>query len=93
MRKEYIRNKDERPKFTFKEQKEFENIYSDIEGLEIKIAEIEEEMNKNSSSYGLLNELDQEKTKLEEELLEKYERQEYLEEIAKKIEEYNQNRI
>ena len=50
-------------------------------------------MNKNSSSYGLLNELNQEKTKLEEELLEKYERQEYLEEIAKKIEEYNQNRI
>ena len=92
-KKEYIRNKDERPKFTFKEQKEFENIYSDIEELEIKIAEIEEEMNKNSSSYGLLNELDQEKTKLEEELLEKYERQEYLEEIAKKIEEYNQNRI
>ena len=92
-KKEYIRNKDERPKFTFKEQKEFENIYSDIEGLEIKIAEIEEEMNKNFSSYGLLNELDQEKTKLEEELLEKYERQEYLEEIAKKIEEYNQNRI
>ena len=44
---------------------------------------------KNSSSYGLLNELDQEKTKLEEELLEKYERQEYLEDIAKKIEEYN----
>ena len=92
-KKEYIRNKDERPKFTFKEQKEFENIYSDIEELEIKIAEIEEEMNKNSSSYGFLNELDQEKTKLEEELLEKYERQEYLEEIAKKIEEYNQNRI
>mgnify|MGYP002519530628 CR=1 FL=1 len=28
-------------------------------------------MNKNFSSYGLLNELDQEKTKLEEELLEK----------------------
>ena len=56
------------------------------------IAEIEEEMNKNSSSYGLLNELDQEKTKLEEELLEKYERQEYLEGIARKIEEYNNNR-
>ena len=57
-----------------------------------KISEIEEEMIKNSSSYGLLNELDQEKTKLEEELLEKYERQEYLEDIAKKIEEYNNNK-
>ena len=54
--------------------------------------EIEEDMNKNSSSYGLLSELDQEKTKLEEELLEKYERQEYLEGIARKIEEYNNNR-
>ena len=39
-----------------------------------------------------INELDQEKTKLEEELLEKYERQEYLEDIAKKIEEYNNNK-
>lgn len=84
-----MKNKDERPKFTFKEQKEFETIYTDIEAIENKIAEIEEEMIKNSSSYGLLNELDQEKTKLEEELLEKYERQEYLEDIAKKIEEYN----
>ena len=91
-KKEYVKNKDERPKFTFKEQKEFENIYNDIEAIEMKIAEIEEEMNKNSSSYGLLSELDQEKTKLEEELLEKYERQEYLEEIARKIEEYNNNK-
>ena len=88
-----VKNKDERPKFTFKEQKEFENIYSDIEVIELKIAGIEEEMEKNSSSYGLLNELDQEKGKLEEELLEKYERQEYLEEIAKRIEEYNNNRL
>lgn len=88
-KKTYVKNKDERPKFTFKEQKEFETIYTDIEAIENKIAEIEEEMIKNSSSYGLLNELDQEKTKLEEELLEKYERQEYLEDIAKKIEEYN----
>ena len=92
-KKEYVKNKDERPKFTFKEQKEFENIYNDIEKIEMKIVEIEEEMNKNSSSYVLINELDQEKTKLEEELLEKYERQEYLEEIARKIEEYNKNKL
>ena len=91
-KKTYVKNKDERPKFTFKEQKEFETIYTDIEAIENKIAEIEEEMIKNSSSYGLLNELDQEKTKLEEELLEKYERQEYLEDIAQKIEEYNSNK-
>ena len=90
--KEYIKNKDERPKFSFKEQKEFETIYNDIEVIEMKICEIEEEMNKNSSNYGLLNQLDQEKLNLEEELLLKYERQEYLEGIAKKIEEYNSNK-
>lgn len=91
-KKEYIKNKDERPKFSFKEQKEFETIYNDIEVIEMKICEIEEEMNKNSSNYGLLNQLDQEKLNLEEELLLKYERQEYLEGIAKKIEEYNSNK-
>ncbi len=91
-KKEHIKNKDERPKFSFKEQKEFETIYNDIEVVEMKICEIEEEMNKNSSNYGLLNQLDQEKLNLEEELLLKYERQEYLEGIAKKIEEYNSNK-
>lgn len=91
-KKEYVKNKDERPKFTFKEEKEFANIYNDIESIEMKISEIEEKMNKNSSNYGLLNELDSEKSALEEELLEKYERQEYLEDIAKKIEEYNNNK-
>lgn len=87
-KKEYIKNKDERPKFTFKEQKEFEEIHSVIEDIENKISVIEDEIEKNPSNYGLLNELTQEKDKLEEQLLEKYERLEYLENIAAKIEEY-----
>lgn len=87
-KKEYIKNKDERPKFTFKEQKEFEEIHSVIEDIENKISVIEDEIEKNPSNYGLLNELTQEKDKLEEQLLEKYERLEYLENIATKIEEY-----
>lgn len=87
-KKEYIKNKDERPKFTFKEQKEFEEIHSVIEDIENKISSIEDEIKKNPSNYGLLNELTQEKDKLEEHLLEKYERLEYLENIAAKIEEY-----
>lgn len=91
-KKTYIKNKDERPKFTFKEQREFEVIYYIIEEIENKISDIEEEMLKNSSDYGLLNKLDQEKTKLEEELLKKYERQEYLENIAKRIKEYSNNK-
>lgn len=87
-RKEYIRNKDERPKFTFKEQKEYEQIHSIIETLENDICLIEDRIEKNPSNYGLLNELTQEKEKLEEHLLEKYERLEYLEDIATKIEDY-----
>ena len=49
-------------------------------------------MEKNPSNYGMLNELDNEKAKLEEELLDKYERQEYLEGIAAKIEAYKKEK-
>ena len=45
-------------------------------------------MLKNSTNYGALNELIQEKEVLEEELLLKYERLEYLEDINRKINEY-----
>lgn len=77
-----------KPKFTFKEQKEFEEIYSTIESLENELTKIEDKMSKNSSNYGALNELMKEKESVEEELLFKYERLEYLEDIANKIEEF-----
>lgn len=82
------RNTSSKPKFTFKEQKEFEEIYSVIESLEHELTVIENKMAKNASNYGALNELMKEKETLEEELLFKYERLEYLEDIANKIEEY-----
>ncbi|WP_142690068.1 ABC-F family ATP-binding cassette domain-containing protein [Clostridium tertium] len=82
------RNTSSKPKFTFKEQKEFEEIYSVIESLEHELTVIEDKMAKNASNYGTLNELMKEKETLEEELLFKYERLEYLEDIANKIEEY-----
>ncbi|WP_291648101.1 ABC-F family ATP-binding cassette domain-containing protein [Clostridium sp.] len=82
------KNTSSKPKFTFKEQKEFEEIYSVIESLEHELAKIEDKMTKNASNYGALNELMKEKESLEEELLFKYERLEYLEDIANKIEEY-----
>ena len=84
-------NKSLKPKFTFKEQKEFENIYTDIENIENKISELEIKMEKNSSNYGMLNELVAEKESLEEDLLFKYERLEYLEDIQKQIDEYKNN--
>lgn len=85
------KSKDTRPKFTFKEQKEFEEIYDIIEKLEHNITEVENKMLKNSTNYGALNELIQEKESLEEELLLKYERLEYLEDINRKINEYKKN--
>ncbi len=85
------KSKDTRPKFTFKEQKEFEEIYDIIEKIEHDITDIENKMNKNSTNYGALNELIQEKESLEEELLIKYERLEYLEDIDRKIKEYKKN--
>ena len=88
IKKEYVKTKEDNPKFSFKEQKEFETIYNDIDDLEEKISNIDKQMEENPSNYGLLNELTNEKEALEEELLYKYERVEYLEGLSKRIEEY-----
>jgi len=85
------RTKDSKPKFTFKEQKEFESIDDDISKLEEKIESLEKDMAKNSSNYGKLNELMKEKDEAQKALEHKYERWEYLNEIAAAIEEYKAN--
>jgi len=85
------RSKDNKPKFTFKEQKEFDNIDEDISKLEEKIENLEKYMAKNSSNYGKINELMKEKEECQKELEHKYERWEYLNEIAEAIEEYKTN--
>ncbi|HCW52569.1 MAG TPA: ABC transporter [Clostridium sp.] len=85
------KTKDNKPKFTFKEQKEFETIDSDISELEEKLQSIEDDMVKNSSNYGKLNELMKEKEEVQEKLDLKYERWEYLNEIAEAIENYKAN--
>ncbi|WP_297423884.1 ABC-F family ATP-binding cassette domain-containing protein [Clostridium sp.] len=85
------RTKENKPKFTFKEQKEYETIDEDISNLEEKIKSLETDMTKNSSNYGKLNELMKEKEEVQKELDNKYERWEYLNEIAEAIEEYKNN--
>ncbi|BCZ46750.1 ABC transporter ATP-binding protein [Clostridium gelidum] len=85
------RSKDNKPKFTFKEQKEFEGIDNDISKLEEKIENLDNDMAKNSSNYGKLNELMKVKEDAKKELENKYERWEYLNEIAEAIEEYKNN--
>ncbi|MDU2994197.1 MAG: hypothetical protein E7B49_08025 [Clostridium sp.] len=62
-----------------------------MENLENEIANVDKLMQENSASYSKLQELMTEKEKLEEELLYKYERYEYLEDLAQRIEEYKNN--
>ena len=85
------KTKENKPKFTFKEQKEFETIDDDIAKLEEKLQNIENDMAANSSNYGKLNDLMKEKEEVQCALDEKYERWEYLNEIAEAIQEYKAN--
>ena len=72
-------------KFSFKEQKEYETIESDIEKLEQEITDLDDAILKNATNYGKLNALSQEKEAKEELLIEKMERWEYLEDLARRI--------
>ena len=86
------KNKGKVLKFSFKEQREFETIDEEIMTLEEKIEELDSLMAKHASEYGRLQELMEEKTKVEEELAFKYERWEYLNELAAQIEENKKNK-
>lgn len=92
IKKERVKNKDERPKFSFKEQKEYEQIDEVIEEIENKISKVEKDIENTVTDYEKLQKLIKEKEELELELAEKYERWEYLNELAQRIEEYNSNK-
>ncbi|MDO4633759.1 MAG: ABC-F family ATP-binding cassette domain-containing protein [Eubacteriales bacterium] len=79
------RSHEKKLKFTFKEQREFDTIEEDIEALETRISELEDEMQANAASYGRLTELNAEKEAAEEELMQKMERWEYLTELHEQI--------
>ena len=89
VQKERKKNKDERPKFSYNEQKEYDEIDGVIENIEKKLEEVELEISKTITDYGKLQALLKEKEEVEEELALKYERWEYLNELAEKIAEYN----
>lgn len=82
------RQKNQRPKFTYKEQREYETIDEDIENLENRLSEIEAEMMKNATDFPKLAALTKEKEETEDALAEKMERWEYLSELAEKIANY-----
>jgi ATP-binding cassette subfamily F protein uup len=80
--------KKDRPlKFTFKEQKEFEQIDGIIEELEKKLQGITVEMNDATSDFQRLQQLVAEKENMEKQLEEAIERWTYLNELYEKIEE------
>lgn len=73
-------------KFTYNEQREFETIDSDIEKLEQKIEKLENDSIKFATDFVKLQEILNEKTNSEAELEHKYERWEYLNNLAEEIE-------
>lgn len=73
-------------KFSYKEQKEFDEIDTVISNLEEKIQDIEIRISNASSDYTLLQELLSEKDALEKQLEERMERWVYLNELAETIE-------
>ncbi len=86
------RVKEKKLKFTYKEEREFEAIDGDIEALENKISELEATMSKNSRDFVKLQELMKEKEEAEAALEHKYERWEYLNDLAQRIEEEKNNK-
>lgn len=80
------RSHQEKLKFSFKEQREYEEIDGVIAGLEEKIAQTEALIVQNASDYAALQELTTEKEELEAQLTAKMERWVYLNDLAERIE-------
>lgn len=80
------RSHQEKLKFSFKEQREYEEIDGVIAGLEEKIAQTEALIAQNASDYAALQELTAEKEELEVQLAAKMERWVYLNDLAERIE-------
>ena len=84
-REDYKASKPTKLKMTYKEQQEYDSIEDDIEFIESRIAEIEDEYVKNAHDFVKLGELAKEKESLETSLEEKMARWDYLEKLAEKI--------
>ncbi|KXT66032.1 ABC-F family ATP-binding cassette domain-containing protein [Streptococcus sp. DD04] len=73
--------REQKKRMSYFEKQEWETIEADIEELEARIAAIETEMEQNGSDFTKLSELQKELDDKNEQLLEKYERYEYLSEL------------
>jgi len=77
--------REEKLKFSYKEQREYETIDEDIASLEERIVSLDGEMEQAASQYAKLNELMEDKKQLEQELEEKMDRWVYLNDLAERI--------
>lgn len=80
------KQKSNKLKFTYKEQKEYEGIDSEIEGLEQRLEDVETQIEKSATDYEKLKDLMEEKERLTKELDHKMERWVYLNDLAEQIE-------
>lgn len=80
-----IKDRQDKLKFIYKEQKEYETIEEEITSLEEKLQKLEAQMIENGYDFVRLNELTIEKESTEQLLEEKMERWMYLQDLADKI--------
>lgn len=80
------KQKSNKPKFTYQEQKEYDTIDEVIAELENQIAETEAAISKAATEYSKLNALMTQKEELEHTLEEKMDRWVYLNDLAEQIE-------
>ena len=84
-RQEKTAYKNKKLKFSYNEQREYDTIEDDIGKLEKKLEKLDIDMNKNATNSVKLREFLDEKEETEALLMEKMDRWEYLEDLAKKI--------
>lgn len=89
--KKYYKERENKLKFTYAEQKEYDTIDDDIASLESKIEELDGEIAGSATQYSRLNELMQEKVDVEAQLEHMMDRWVYLNDLAEKIEVQKQN--
>lgn len=86
-----VKNRQDKLKFSYKEQKEYEAIEDEIALLEEKIEKLDADMSESASDFVKLNALAKDKEEAEHLLEEKMERWMYLQELAEKIAEQDRS--
>lgn len=87
------REKPKKLKFSYKEEKEYDNIDEDIANLESRLADLEAQLEIHATDYVKLQELMDEKQITEHKLEEKMNRWIYLNDLAEQIEKQKNNSL